>query len=244
MLQGKKFLLTGATGGIGQSLAMSLVKQGAWVALSGTRREVLEPLQKQCGSQAFIVEQALDGPEACQHVVAQSLQKMEGLDGLIHAAGVTRDNLALRMKPEEWHKVITTNLSCAFWLSQAMLKPLLKQKAGGRIVFIGSVIGQMGNKGQCNYAATKAGLVGLAKSLAQEVAERHITVNVVAPGFITTPMTEVLPDGVKEAILQKIPLKRWGTPQDIAHSVNFLCSDHAAYITGQTLHVNGGMAMI
>jgi 3-oxoacyl-[acyl-carrier protein] reductase len=243
-LTGKVALVTGATGGIGGAIAEALHAQGAAVVLSGTRAEVLETLRGKLSERAFVVPCNLsNGAE-----VDELLKKAEAaagapIDILVNNAGITRDNLSMRMKDEEWDQVIAVNLSAAFRLSRAALRNMMK-KRWGRIVAITSVVGVTGNPGQANYAAAKAGLIGMTKSFAAEVASRGITVNTVAPGFIGTAMTDALNDQQKQAILARVPAGRLGSVGDVAAAVAYLASDEAAYVTGQTLHVNGGMAMI
>jgi len=243
-LSGKTALVTGASGGIGGAIARALHGQGASVVLSGTRAEALDALKAELGARAFSAACNL----ANSAEVDALLKRAEDASGatidiLVNNAGVTRDNLFLRMKDEEWDQVIAVDLTAAFRLSRAALRGMMK-KRWGRIVSITSVVGTTGNPGQGNYAAAKAGLVGMSKSLAAEVASRNITVNCVAPGFIATAMTEVLNDAQKQALLPRIPAGRMGTPGDIAAAVVYLASEEAAYVTGQTLHANGGMAMI
>ena len=242
-LSGKGALVTGASGGIGGAVAKALHQAGATVALSGTRAEKLEALASELGERAVIAPCNLSDPEAVKELSKQAEEKLGTLDILINNAGVTRDNLFMRMKDEEFDEVIAVNLKAAFLLSRGVLRGMMKRRHG-RIISVTSVVGTMGNPGQGNYAASKAGLVGMSKSLAQEVASRGITVNCVAPGFIETAMTDVLPDAQKEALLGGIPAGRLGQPEDIAAAALYLASDEAAYVTGQTLHVNGGMAMI
>lgn len=242
-LTGKKALITGATGGIGLAIAKALHSAGAVVALSGTREEKLNEIVAELGDRAYAVPANLSDMESVDALPAKAIEAMGGLDILVNNAGITRDNLAMRMKDDEWDDVLNVNLKASFKLSKAVLRPMMKARFG-RIINITSVVGAMGNPGQANYAASKAGTVGMSKSIAQEVASRGITVNCVAPGFIETPMTDVLDDKQREAIMQNIPISRLGTPAEIAASVLYLASDEAAYITGQTLHVNGGMAML
>jgi 3-oxoacyl-[acyl-carrier protein] reductase len=243
-LTGKTALVTGASGGIGGAIAKALHAQGAAVVLSGTRAEALEAVKAELGSRAFIAPANLSDiasvealPKAAEDAAGA------GIDILVNNAGITRDNLFMRMKDEEWDQVIAVNLTAAFRLSRAVLRGMMK-KRWGRIVQITSVVGATGNPGQGNYAAAKAGLVGMTKSLAAEVASRNITVNAVAPGFIQTAMTDVLTDQQKEAIATRIPAGRMGMPEEIAAAVLYLASQEAAYVTGQTIHVNGGMAML
>lgn len=242
-LSGKKALVTGATGGLGGAIARALHARGAEVALSGTRREALEALAADLGERAHVLPANLAVSEEVEALVPAAEAALGGLDILVNNAGLTRDNLSLRMKDEDWDAVIAVNLTAAFRLSRAALKGMMRRRFG-RIIGISSVVGVTGNPGQGNYAASKAGLIGLSKSLAAEVASRGITVNVVAPGFIESPMTDVLNDKQREAILARVPAGRLGTGEDIAAAVVYLASDQAGYVTGQTLHVNGGMAMI
>jgi len=241
-LTGRKALVTGATGGLGGAIARALHAQGATVALSGTRRAALDGLAADFGERAHIVEANLADKDAVEALVPAAEAAMGGLDILVNNAGVTRDNLFLRMKDEEWEAVLAVNLTAAFRLSRAAVKGMMRRRHG-RIVNIGSVVGSTGNPGQGNYAAAKAGLIGLSKALAAEVASRNITVNVVAPGFIASPMTEALNDKQREAILATVPMGRLGQGGEIGAAVVYLASDEAAYVTGQTLHINGGMAM-
>lgn len=242
-LTGKSALVTGASGGIGSEIARTLHARGATVALSGTRQEALEFLRSELGSRAHIAVCNLSDLSQVDELPKVAEGLMGGLDILVSNAGITRDNLFMRMKDDEWDQVIKVNLTATFHLTRAVLKPMMK-KRWGRIISITSVVGVTGNPGQGNYAATKAGLIGMTKSLAQEVASRNITVNCVAPGFIKSPMTDVLNDQQREAIMAKIPAGRLGSGRDIGAAVAYLASEEAAYMTGQTLHVNGGMAMI
>ena len=242
-LSGKTALVTGATGGIGGSIARALHAQGATVTLSGTRKEVLEGLATELGSRAFVVPADLSSAESVEALVPAAEAAMGSVDILVNNAGLTRDGLFMRMKDEDWDLVLRVNLDAAFRLSRAAIRGMMK-KRWGRIVTITSVVGTTGNPGQANYAASKAGLVGMSKALAAEVASRNVTVNCVAPGFIATPMTDVLNDKQRETILGTIPAGRLGAPDDIGAAVVFLVSEEAGYVTGQTLHVNGGMAMI
>lgn len=242
-LTGMKALVTGASGGIGSAIAKALVAQGATVALSGTREEALKAVAAEIGGTTHILPCNLSDSAAVDALVGQAVEAMGGIDILVNNAGVTRDNLAMRMKDEEWTDVIRINLEAAFRLSRAALKPMMKARFG-RIVSITSVVGATGNPGQVNYAASKAGLVGMSKALAQEVASRNITVNCVAPGFIVSAMTDALPEAQKEALTGRIPAGRLGEGDDVAAAVVYLASREAGYVTGQTLHVNGGMAMI
>src|SRR6478609_701172 len=241
-LTGRKALVTGATGGIGGAIARALHAQGAAVAISGTRRTVLEEIASDLGERAHPIEANLADAASVEALVPAAETALGGLDILVNNAGVTRDNLFLRMKDEEWETVLSVNLTAAFRLSRAAVKGMVRRRYG-RIVNIGSVVGATGNPGQANYAASKAGLVGMTKALGAEVASRNITVNCVAPGFIASPMTDALNDKQREGILGTIPMARLGQGDEIAASVVYLSSAEAAYVTGQTLHVNGGMAM-
>jgi len=242
-LTGKFALVTGATGGIGMAIASNLHAQGATVGLSGTREPVLQELAARLGSRAFVLPCNLGDAAAVDRLVPGAEAAMGQVDILVNNAGITRDGLAMRMKDEDWQTVLDVNLTAAFRLGRAALKGMMKRR-WGRIVNITSVVGTTGNPGQINYAAAKAGLVGFSKSLAQEVASRNITVNCVAPGFIETAMTDVLNEQQKSTIMAKIPAGRLGQASEIAAAVVYLASAEAAYVTGQTLHVNGGMAMI
>ena len=242
-LTGKTALVTGASGGIGGAIARALHGQGATVALSGTRTEPLEALAAELGGRAHVTPCNLSDAAAVEALPKQAAEAMGGLDILVNNAGVTRDNLFMRMSDEEWDQVIAINLTATFRLSRAVLRGMMK-KRWGRIVGITSIVGVTGNPGQGNYAAAKAGMIGMSKSLAAEVATRGITVNCVAPGFITTAMTDKLTDDQKAKLLTAVPAGRMGTSEEIAAATLYLASDEAAYVTGQTLHVNGGMAMI
>lgn len=242
-LTGKCALVTGASGGIGSAIATALHGAGATVTLSGTRKEKLEEVASAMGKRTHILPCNLSDNTAVVALPKEAEAAMGSLDILINNAGITKDNLFMRMKDEEWDDVIQVNLSASFRLARGSLRGMMKRR-WGRIISITSVVGTMGNPGQGNYAATKAGLVGMSKSLAQEVASRNITVNCIAPGFIDTAMTEDLPDAQKELLLANIPAGRLGSGADIAAGVVYLASEEAAYITGQTLHINGGMAMI
>jgi 3-oxoacyl-[acyl-carrier protein] reductase len=243
-LSGKTALVTGASGGIGGAIAKALHGRGAKVVLSGTRIEALEAVKAELGGNAFIARANLSDPVSVE-ALPKAAEQAAGspIDILVNNAGITKDNLFMRMKDEEWDQVIAVNLTAAFRLSRGVLRGMMK-KRWGRIIQISSVVGATGNPGQGNYAAAKAGLVGMTKSLAAEVASRNITVNAVAPGFIQTAMTEVLTDQQKEMISQRIPAGRMGTPLEIAAAVVYLASEEAAYVTGETIHINGGMAMI
>ncbi|MBB3172419.1 3-oxoacyl-[acyl-carrier protein] reductase [Endobacter medicaginis] len=242
-LTGKVALVTGASGGIGAAIATALHAQGAAVVLSGTRRDALDALAATLGERAHVCPADLSDPAAPDALVAAAESAAGPIDILVNNAGLTRDGLALRMKDEDWARVLEVDLAAPFRLSRSVLKGMLRRRSG-RIVSIASVVGVTGNAGQANYSAAKAGLIGMSKSLGQEVGSRGITVNVVAPGFITTAMTDVLPDAQKEALTKSIPLGRIGAPEDVAAAVVYLASDEAAWVTGVTLHVNGGMAMI
>ncbi len=243
-LENKRALVTGASGGLGKEIAKSLHAQGAMVALSGTKTVALEALAAELGERAFATPANLADPAAPATLLKDAETKLGGgIDILINNAGLTRDGLAMRMKDEDWDAVLNVNLSAAFRLSRAALKGMMSRR-WGRIVNITSIVGVTGNAGQANYAASKAGLIGMSKAMAQEIASRGITVNCVAPGFIVTAMTDALTDEQKQKMQANIPVGYLGEPRDIAASVAFLASDEARYITGQTLHVNGGMAMI
>ena len=242
-LTGKVALVTGASGGIGGAIARALHAQGASVGLSGTRVEPLESLAADLGERVAVLPCNLSDAVQTEALVGQCDEALGPLDILVNNAGLTRDGLALRMKDEDWQAVLDVNLTASFRLTRAALKGMMKRRSG-RIVGITSVVGVTGNPGQANYAASKAGLIGMTKSLAQEVASRGVTLNCVAPGMIETAMTDALNEQQRERILQNIPAGRLGSSDDIAAAVVYLASQEAAYITGQTLHVNGGMAMI
>jgi len=241
-LTGKKALVTGASGGIGGAIARALHARGAIVTLSGTRRAALDEVASALGERVHLVEANLSEKDSVEALVPAAEAAMEGLDILVNNAGVTRDSLFLRMKDDEWDTVIAVNLTASFRLSRAAVKGMMRRRFG-RIVNIGSVVGATGNPGQGNYAASKAGLVGMTKALAAEVASRNITVNCVAPGFIASPMTDALNEKQREAILGTIPAGRLGNGEEVAAAVVYLASAEAGYVTGHTLHVNGGMAM-
>lgn len=242
-LTGKTALVTGASGGIGRAIAEKLYAAGATVGLTGTREAVLDEVAASLGDRAHPIVCNLSDDEALDGLVPAAIEKMGSVDILVNNAGITRDNLFMRMKQDEWDDVMNVNLTAVFKLSKAVLRGMMKARQG-RIIQITSVVGVTGNPGQGNYAATKAGIIGMSKSLAYEVASRNITVNCVAPGFIETAMTDALDDKQKEAILTNVPAGRLGQADEIASAVAFLASDDAAYITGQTIHVNGGMVMI
>ena len=238
-LNDKTALVTGASGGIGGAIAGALAEQGAQLVLTGRRREALDSLAGQLPGSARVLVADLSSSEG----IAALVSEVGPLDILVNNAGLTRDNLALRMKAEEWQSVLDVNLTATFRLIQAVLKGMMKQRYG-RIINITSIVGVTGNPGQANYAASKAGMIGMTKSLAAEVASRGITLNCVAPGFIQTAMTDALSDSQQEALRSAIPMQRMGSVEEIAAAVAFLASEEAAYVSGQTLHVNGGMAMI
>ncbi|HEX7008306.1 MAG TPA: 3-oxoacyl-[acyl-carrier-protein] reductase [Alphaproteobacteria bacterium] len=242
-LAGKTALVTGASGGIGGAVARALHAQGATVALSGTRVEALEALKDELGDRAHVLRCDLADAASTEKLVPDAEAAMGRLDILVNNAGLTRDTLALRMKDEDWQTVLDVNLTAGFRLARAALRGMMKRR-WGRIVGITSIVGVTGNPGQANYAASKAGMIGLSKALAAEVASRGITVNCVAPGFIETPMTDALGEAQRTALLARIPAGRLGAAADVAAAVVYLSSDEAGYVTGQTLHVNGGMAMI
>jgi 3-oxoacyl-[acyl-carrier protein] reductase len=242
-LTGKAALVTGASGGIGGAIARGLHAQGATVVLTGTRAAALEDLAKSLGDRTHVIVSNLSDPAEADKLMAAAEAAAGKIDILVNNAGITRDMLSMRMKDEDWQAVIDVNLTAAFRLSRAAIRNMIKRRAG-RIISITSIVGTTGNPGQANYAAAKAGMVGMSKSLAAEVASRNITVNCVAPGFIETAMTDKLNDQQKERIKGAIPAGRIGQPAEVAGAVVFLASDEAGYLTGQTLHVNGGMAMI
>lgn len=242
-LTGKTALVTGASGGIGAEIARALHKQGATVALSGTRREALDALAAELAERAHVLPADLAQAEEAARLIADAEAAMGKVDILVNNAGLTKDGLILRMSDADWERVINVDLAAPFRLSRAALKFMLRRRAG-RIINIGSIVGATGNPGQANYCAAKAGLAGMTKSLAQEVASRGITVNLVAPGFIETPMTDALTEAQHADLSAKIPLGRLGAPADIAAAVVYLAAEEAGWVTGSTIHVNGGMAML
>jgi 3-oxoacyl-[acyl-carrier protein] reductase len=242
-LAGRTALITGATGTIGGTIARILHKQGATVAISGTRREILDGLAAELGERVHVLPCNLADPAETEALVPRAEEAMGQLDVLVANAGVTRDNLLVQLRDEDWDQVIAINLSATFRLSRAAVRGMMRRRFG-RVIAITSVVGSTGNPGQANYVAAKAGITGMIKAMAQEYAKRGVTANCVAPGFIVTPMTEKLNDKQRETILAKIPANRAGTVEEVAAAVAFLASNEAGYVTGQTLHVNGGMAMI
>ncbi|MCW5693377.1 MAG: 3-oxoacyl-[acyl-carrier-protein] reductase [Pseudolabrys sp.] len=241
-LNGKNALVTGATGAIGEAIARALHAQGATVALSGTRQEVLDKLAGELGSRVHVVPCDLSNAEQVEALVPAAEEKMEKLDILVANAGITKDNLFVQLKDEDWDKVIAVNLTATFRLTRAAVSRMMRRRFG-RIIGISSVVGFTGNPGQGNYTASKAGMVGMMKAVAAEYAKRNVTANCIAPGIITSAMTDKLNDKQRETILSKVPAGKLGTPLDVAAAAVYLASDEAAYVTGQTIHVNGGMAM-
>ncbi len=242
-LTGKKALVTGASGGIGEAVARALHAGGAIVGLHGTREEKLQELAGELGDRVMVFPANLSDRDAVRALGEKVEAEMEGLDILVNNAGITRDGLFVRMSDQDWDDVLEVNLTSVFRLTRELAYPMMRRK-GGRIINITSIVGVTGNPGQANYCASKAGMIGLSKSLAQEIASRGVTVNCVAPGFISSAMTEKLNDKQKDAIMAAIPMKKMGEGDDIAAAVIYLASDAGRYVTGQTLHVNGGMAMI
>ena len=242
-LTGRKALVTGASGGIGEAVARALHAAGATVGLHGTRREKLDQLASELGDRTLVLTADLSDREAVKALAQKAEAELEGVDILVNNAGITRDSLFVRMSDEGWDAVIEVNLTSVFRLTRELTHPMMRRRHG-RIVNITSVVGFTGNPGQANYCASKAGMVGFSKSLAQEIATRNITVNCVAPGFIESAMTDKLKDKQKDAIMGAIPMNRMGTGAEIASAVIYLASDEAGYVTGQTVHVNGGMAML
>ena len=242
-LSDKKALVTGATGGIGGAIATALHAQGATLALSGRNKEKLDALAAQLGDRVHVLDADLSSEEAIKDLVKRADEAMGQIDILVNNAGLTRDGLSMRMSSEDWQNVLDVNLTAPFKLAQAVQRGMMKRRSG-RIINISSVVGVTGNPGQCNYVASKAGMIGWSKAMAAEIASRGITVNCIAPGFIATPMTEALTDDQKAKINATIPAGKMGASEDIAAAACFLASDEASYVSGQTLHVNGGMAMI
>ena len=242
-LSGRTALITGASGGIGSAIAKNLSQQGAHVILHGTRAGRLEELASEIGTNVSVVTANLSDREAVGGLVSEAAKATGAIDILVNNAGITRDNLFMRMKDEEWDDVLEVNLTSSMLLCRSAIRAMMKAR-WGRIISISSIVGVTGNPGQTNYAASKAGMIGFSKSLAAEVASRGITVNVVAPGFIETPMTDDLTDEQKQKLLGNVPAGRLGSSQEVAATVSFLASEEAAYMTGATLHVNGGMAML
>lgn len=242
-LTGKTALVTGATGGIGEAIARAFHAQGATLALSGTRKEVLDRLAADLGERAHVFPCDLSDKDAVEALVPAIEEAHEKVDILVNNAGVTKDNIFVRLSDADWDAVLNINLTATFRLTRAAARGMMRRR-GGRIIGITSVVGVTGNPGQGNYAAAKAGMIGMSKALAYEVASRGVTVNCIAPGFIETAMTNKLNDKQREAILERVPAKRLGTAQDVAAAAVYLASGEAAYVTGHTLHVNGGMAMI
>ena len=242
-LSDKKALVTGASGGIGGAIAGALHAQGATLTLAGRNKEALERLAGELGDRTHVITGDLGDADSADAMLSAAAKGMDGIDILVNNAGLTRDNLAMRIKDEDWQQVINVNLTASFRLSRAVLRGMMKAR-WGRIINITSIVGVTGNPGQANYAASKAGIIGMSKALASEVATRGITVNCIAPGFIETAMTESLGADQHAKLMESVPAGRLGTPEDVAACAVFLASDEASYVTGQTLHVNGGMAMI
>jgi 3-oxoacyl-[acyl-carrier protein] reductase len=242
-LSGKTALVTGASSGIGTAIAKALHAQGATVAISGTRKDALDAIANEMKDRVHVLPCNLSDKDAVEALVPAATEKMTRLDILVNNAGITKDNIFMRLKDEDWDQVIAVNLTASFRLMRAAAKDMMRQRYG-RIIGITSIVGFTGNAGQGNYAAAKAGMVGMTKSLAAELASRNVTANCIAPGFIATPMTDALTEAQKKAILDSVPARRLGTSEDIAAAAVFLASGEAAYVTGTTIHVNGGMAMI
>lgn len=242
-LTGRKALITGATGGLGEAIARALHMQGAIVGLHGTRKEKLDSLAAELGERVFVFPANLSDRDEVKALGQKAEEEMGGIDILVNNAGITKDGLFVRMSDEDWDTVLNINLTSVFSLTREITHPMMRRRHG-RIINISSIVGVTGNPGQANYCASKAGLIGFSKSLAQEIASRNVTVNCIAPGFIESAMTDKLNEKQKDAIMSSIPMKRMGTGAEIAAAVVYLASDEAAYVTGQTVHVNGGMAMI
>jgi 3-oxoacyl-[acyl-carrier protein] reductase len=242
-LTGKKALVTGATGGIGGAVAKALHKQGAHVGISGRNEEKLKALAVELGDRVTVLAADLSSGEAAVDLAKRAEEALGQVDILVNNAGLTRDNLSMRMKDEEWNEVINVNMTSTFKLAQALQRGMMKRR-WGRIINVASVVGVTGNPGQCNYVASKAGMIGWSKAMAQEIASRGITINCIAPGFIATPMTDALNDEQKSRITANIPAQKMGSSEDIAAAAVYLASEEASYVTGQTVHVNGGLAMI
>lgn len=242
-LEGKTALITGASGGIGSAIATSLHQQGANVVLHGTKADRLKALAEKLGERAYIATADLSDRQAVAELVPQAAEQAGAIDILVNNAGITKDNLFMRLKDEEWDSVLEVNMTASMILCRAAIRNMMKAR-WGRIISISSIVGVTGNPGQTNYAASKAGMIGFSKSLAYEVASRGITVNVVAPGFIQTQMTDVLTDEQKDKLLVNVPCARLGSADEVASAVSYLASNEAGYITGSTMHVNGGMAML
>lgn len=242
-LTGKNALVTGASGGLGSAIARTLHKAGAQVALSGTREEPLNALAAELGEGAYVVPANLSDPASVKALPKAAIDVMGSIDILVNNAGITRDNISMRLKDQEWDDVMQVNLKAAFNLCQGVMRGMMKNRSG-RIINITSIVGITGNPGQANYAASKAGMIGMSKSLAHELASRNITVNSIAPGFIESPMTDALSETQKNALLINVPAGRLGKADEVAAAVLYLASAQADYVTGQTLHINGGMAMI
>lgn len=242
-LTGRKALVTGATGGLGEAIARALHAQGAIVGLHGTREEKLQSLAAELGERVFVFPANLSDREAVKALGQKAEEEMGGIDILVNNAGITKDGLFVRMSDEDWDSVLNVNLTSVFNLTREITHPMMRRRHG-RIINISSIVGVTGNPGQANYCASKAGLIGFSKSLAQEIASRNVTVNCIAPGFIESAMTDKLNEKQKDTIMSGIPMKRMGSGAEIAAAVVYLASDEAAYVTGQTIHVNGGMVMV
>ncbi|HRF07410.1 MAG TPA: 3-oxoacyl-[acyl-carrier-protein] reductase [Xanthobacteraceae bacterium] len=242
-LSGKTALVTGASSGIGTAIAKALHQQGATVAISGTRKDALDAIANEFKDRVHVLPCNLADKDAVEALVPSAVEAMQRLDILVNNAGITKDNIFVRLKDEDWDQVIAVNLTASFRLARAAGMGMMRQRFG-RIIGITSVVGFTGNAGQGNYAAAKAGMVGMTKSLAAELASRNVTANCIAPGFIATPMTDALNDAQKKAILDSVPARRLGTPEDIAAAAVYLASNEAGYVSGATIHVNGGMAML